>query len=136
MQTYLPKIRFAVIFLAVLAVTLAPLAIAETTVPGSGLVQCGQSDPTGCQLSDLFALIGRVLHFIIFFVAVPLAGIVIVWSGILFVASAANEKKREEAKSALGAAVLGLVLTLACYLVIKTILDTLTTGGASKYLGI
>ena len=86
----------------------------------AGLVPCVDN----CDYADLFILVQNILNFMVY-IAVPIATIVIVYAGILFVWSAANEKKRSEAKTMLTDGAVGLILILAAYLIISTILKAL-----------
>ncbi len=58
-------------------------------------------------------------------IAVPIATTAIVYGGIIMITSGTNEGKRSQAKSIIGFAVWGLVLALASYLIIKTIVVAL-----------
>lgn len=86
----------------------------------AGLVPCVDD----CKFENLFDLAQNVINFLIF-LAVPIATIAIVYAGILYVWSAANEKKRGEAKTILTDAAVGLILILGAYLIISTILKAL-----------
>ena len=99
---------------------------------GDPLVPCnpqagadGQlTDP--CKWSQLLLLIDNVFQYLVI-IAVPIATIAIVYAGIILITQPANEGKRTEAKDILWTAVLGLIAVLAAYLVVKTLLNTLTS---------
>lgn len=107
-----------------------------------GLVPCGgyEYDDTGalmgeeppCNFGYIIVLAQNVIEFLIFKLAAPLAALVIAWAGFLYVTSAANPGQREKAKKILTNVVLGFVIALAAWLIVKTLLSSL--GVESDYL--
>ncbi len=110
------KLRFILIFVVMFGVSLAPASAA-------GLVP--DCDFFGCDLSYVLGpggLVDRLLQWMVL-ISVPLTSLVIAYSGIEMVLSADNPGKRESAKKMLKTAAWGLVLVLASYVIVKTILD-------------
>lgn len=64
----------------------------------------------------------------VFTLAVPLATLSIMVGGVMYATSSLDSGKRATAKKIIYAAVIGLVLTLASYLIIKTIVNALTSN--------
>ncbi|MBI4136185.1 MAG: hypothetical protein HY481_01375 [Candidatus Vogelbacteria bacterium] len=77
---------------------------------------------TNCGYEDFILLIGNVFQFLTIDLAVPLATAAIVYGGIVLVVSGTNEGKRTQAKDIIKYAVWGLVLALASWLIIRTIM--------------
>ena len=107
-----------------------------------GLVPCGgyDYDDTGaligeepaCNFGYIIVLAQNVIEFRIFKLAAPLAALVTAWSGFLYLTSAANPGQREKAKKILKNVVLGFIIALAAWLIVKTLLSSL--GVESDYL--
>ena len=64
-------------------------------------------------------------------VAASLALLIIIWSGVLYIASAGNSSKQGEAKEWFKAAIYGLLLLLAAYLILNTINPCILGVGTS-----
>ena len=112
--------------LLVLTLT-APLSLAH-----AGLIPCGnpaQGDQPAqpeCTFAYLFELVAKIVHFLLFDLAVPLAAIAFAWAGIVLLTDGGNEKKRDDAKKIATAAVVGLGLAFAAWLIVNTIFSSLT----------
>lgn len=87
-----------------------------------GLIPCDGTSAKPCDYNAFILLIGKVFQFLTIDIAVPLATAAIVYGGIIMITAGTNETKRSQAKSIIGFAVWGLVLALAAYLIIKTIM--------------
>lgn len=120
-------------FLILLAVAIPAVSLAQQS--GSAkLIPCSIENAfTDCTFEKLFgiyggendSLFGRIYKFIVFKLAVPVATIAILVAGIMYATSAADPGKRGKAKTILQYAVIGLIITLASYLIIKTIVNAL-----------
>ena len=103
----------------------------QTDILNNGLVSnCGYdiktlSNPDGtgraCGLSDLITLIQRLIEYI-FMLILPIAAIVFVYVGYLFLTSGGNPDKRKTAKKAMVSLVTGIVIIMAAWLIVRTIL--------------
>ncbi|MEK7208693.1 MAG: pilin [Patescibacteria group bacterium] len=99
--------------------------------------ECGQKSPPGspprvCGYQDFLQLIGNLFNYLVL-IATPLATAMIVWGGVVLVTAGTNEGKRSQAKSIIGSAIWGLVLTLAAWLIVRTIMVGLI-GEQSPFL--
>lgn len=120
-------------FLILLAIAIPAVSLAQQA--GSAkLIPCSIENAfTECTFEKLFgiyggqndSLFGRVYNFLIFKLAVPVATIAILVAGIMMATSQNDPGKRSKAKTILQYAVVGLIITLASYLIIKTIVNTL-----------
>lgn len=107
-----------VILCLILGALLFNLALAQE----KGLVPCKGED---CDFAQLMQLIENVLNFLIFKIAVPAAAVAIMIGGWLIVTAGGNESKISNGKKIVGAAVLGLVIVLGAWLIVKTIIEAL-----------
>lgn len=92
--------------------------------PPPGLVPCIDN----CDFYRFLDLIDNIFNYIVI-IAVPAASVAIAYAGIILVTATNDSGKRSEAKGILWAAVLGLVIVLAAYLIVNTVLDTLVPPG-------
>ncbi len=82
------------------------------------------ADPNNCGLQDFFNLLGRVFNFFIY-LAVPLATLAIGYAGFLYLTSGTNEGNRSKAKEIIRNAIIGLVIALAAFVIVKSLLALL-----------
>ena len=98
------------------------------------LVQdCTGGDGT-CNFDDLMSLINRVISFVLIDLATPLFALIIVYTGWLYLSSSGNSENIGKAKKIFKNALIGYVIALAAWLIVKTILNTLGFTGPS-FLG-
>lgn len=89
-----------------------------------------------CGLTDAITLIQRLIEYI-FILILPIAAIVFVYVGYLFLTSGGNPDKRSTAKKAMLNLVIGIVIIMAAWLIVKTILLSLgvdDTGIPDQFL--
>ncbi len=97
----------------------------------ANLVPCGTSaDPTPCNFNALMELINRVIKFILFDLTIPLAAIIFAYAGFILLTGGSSEEKRSKAKSIFGNVFFGLVIALAAWLIVETVLHALGYQGA------
>ncbi|MCX6752483.1 MAG: hypothetical protein NTZ87_03220 [Candidatus Nomurabacteria bacterium] len=80
--------------------------------------------------NELMTLINTVIHFILFYMAIPIAAVMFVYAGFKMVTSGGSAEARGQAKNIFTNAVLGLVIAAAAWLIIRTILSILGFDGA------
>lgn len=105
-------------------------------VSAEPLIPCDGGEVNPCDFNDIMTLVNNVINFLIFTLALPLAAIVIAWSGFLFLTSGAEPGKRTKAKKMLTDVVIGLVIALAAWLIVQTILTSLGYDGPTFLSGI
>ena len=76
-----------------------------------------------CSFNHAMQLINNIISFILFYMAVPIAAIMFAYAGFLLVTSGGSEEAKTRAKSIFTDAVIGLVIAVAAFLIIKTILS-------------
>jgi hypothetical protein len=112
------KILINIIVLAILIVPV--LSLAQET---SGLVPCGTASTPPCDFNSFMALINKVINFILFYMAVPIAAIMFAYAGFkLVTAGGEAAHARTAAKEIFTNTVIGLIIAVAAWLIIKTIL--------------
>lgn len=115
------------------------LSFAQITVDSDnkGLIPCGRdvdivsgTIKNPCQFGHVLILINTVIKFILFGLVVPIAAIMFFYAGFELVTSGGSSEKRGIAKKVFTNAVFGLVVAVAAWLIIKTILSILGYDGA------
>jgi len=105
------------IILIILGSLLFPL------VSSAALVPCGPGFPPPndkCQLCHLFILLDNVIDFVLFKIVLPVAALLLVVGGVMFLFYAEDPKMIEKGKSILTSVVIGLVIIFAAFLIIGT----------------
>ncbi|MEX0918604.1 MAG: hypothetical protein WDZ85_01385 [Candidatus Paceibacterota bacterium] len=125
------KIGIGLMVLLVITGLILPLTpVLAQSATTTGLVPCTDD----CDFNQLYVLVDNIIDFIVFYLAVPIATGVIAFAGIWLVIYAGNEGKRSDAKKMIWSAVIGLVIVLSAYLIIKAIIVGLTGGEVGTQL--
>jgi hypothetical protein len=101
----------------------------------AGLVHCNNTpDANGyiaqpCNFNTFMDLINTVIKFILFDLALPISAIMFFYAGFELVISGGNTEKKGVAKKVFTNAVLGLVIAVAAWLIVRTILNILGYQG-------
>ncbi|MEI8174689.1 MAG: hypothetical protein WCG28_01935 [bacterium] len=82
-----------------------------------------------CDFNAFMDLINTVIKFILFKLAVPISAIMFFYAGFELVISGGNTEKRGMAKKVFTNAVLGLVIAVASWLIVRTVLNILGYQG-------
>ena len=101
-----------------------------STTDYKGLVPCDNSTANKCDFNQLMNLINTLIHFALFDLALPIVAIMFVYAGFELVTSGGSTEKRGIAKKVFTSAVIGFVIALAGWLIVKTILTILGYSGA------
>ncbi len=105
-----------------------PGSNATTTTFDGGIIPCdGVTIP--CNFDMIIVLVNNVIDFLIVFIAFPIIAIVVAWAGILLLTSGGSSSAKEKAKTMIGHVVIGLILALLAWGIIKIILVTLGYQG-------
>lgn len=97
----------------------------------AGLVPCNGPD---CTICSLFVGIKKIVDFLTLDIAMPLAVIILIYGGVMLLTSRGSEEKIKKGKTALGAAMWGLLIVFAAWLIIATILGNLVQTGYKPWL--
>ena len=117
-----------------------PAPTASITTPSTGgLVTCGKGSdeqaPEECDFWQFIDLLQRIMNFLLFVLAVPLAAISFAWAGWLYLSAAGNESKIKQAHQIFGDVLLGLCLALAAWLIVHAVVTGLGVNNQYNFLG-
>jgi len=88
-----------------------------------------------CDFNMVMSLINKVINFVLVTLATPLFALIIMYVGFLYLSAGGNPKNIEKSKTILKNALLGYVIALAAWLIVKSILLSLGFTDVTKYLG-
>jgi hypothetical protein len=126
------KISKFLISASVFLILILPVfSLADVEPPSSGLVPCKDGDK--CNFGQLMLLIDNVIKFVLFKMAVPIAAIMFAYAGFELVASGGSTEKRGIAKKVFTNTALGLIIAVAAWLIVKTVLSILGYKDASLF---
>lgn len=98
---------------------------------GFGLVPCSGPD---CNTCSVIQLVNNVISFLVTILSV-LAVIVLVFAGFKMVTSGGNQTAWEDGKSMFGNVIIGIIIVLAAWLIVDTLLGMLTRQGGLEFWG-
>ncbi|MCK4454354.1 hypothetical protein KAU51_03345 [Candidatus Parcubacteria bacterium] len=104
---------FSIIFLGFIFLSLIPIQV------NAGLVPCG-CEGCPCTLCHFFIMFDRIIDFILIDIIPPVAILMLVIGGVMFLAAAGNPETIGKAKKIITATILGLVIIFAAWLIINT----------------
>lgn len=114
--------RNYVLLFGMLSIALIPVVTTAQIVPCSG---------PDCNWNSLIELAERILDFIIT-ISIIVAALMFAYAGWLFFSDSGNSSNVEQGKKIFAAVVIGLVIVLTAWLVVNTIIDTLTGKGLDE----
>jgi len=120
-MSYLIKSR-VYIFIVILSI----LFIAPFVVFGQGLVPC---EGVNCTIDHLVELATRVVDWFVILIVPSLAGLAFMIAGFYYITSAGDPNRVQRAHEIFKYTFLGIVVALAAWLIIKTLLTTFGVGG-------
>lgn len=104
--------------------------IAVAHAHAAGLVPCGGAGEPQCDFTQFMTLVNTVIQFILFDLAIPIAAIMFAYAGFLMLGSSGNPGSIAKAKNIFLNVGLGLVIALAAWLIVETILTSLGFDGS------
>ncbi len=113
-------ILFAPILSVTLIVLLIPIAAHAQLVPCNG---------PDCSFEDLVILAQRVINFLIFDIAAPLAALSFAVAGFMYMTAKGNEAQHAKAKSIFVYVFIGFVIALSAWLIVNFIVTSLDRPG-------
>lgn len=108
-------------------VLITPPAPPSPVLTTSGVVVCTEN----CGWNELILQIQKIISFLLFDLAIPLAAIVFTYAGFKFMTSGGNPGEITKAKGMFLNVLIGLAIALAAWLIINTILTTLLANPTS-----
>ena len=126
------KIKKILIFLSIFLLLATPaISLAQLNSPGAnGLVPCDNSAANPCGFPQLMTLVNNIINFILYGMVIPIAAILFTYAGFEMVTSGGSTEKRGLAKKVFTNVVIGLVISMACWLIVKLLLGILGYDGA------
>ena len=118
------KITKLLIFLFMFLILITP-ALSFAT-----LVTCDNSATQPCDFNALMGMINGIINFILYSMVIPIAAILFAFVGFEMVTSGGSSEKRGLAKKVFANVVIGLIIAMSCWLVVKLILGILGYNGA------
>ena len=137
-----------------LMLLLTPYLVFAAPPPPGTLIPCGfdldsdniVKDPDGyvwvvgtheeCYFNDVILIAQSVIEFLIFKIAIPIAAIMFAYAGFLYVTNRGNESQVTRAHDVFLNVLIGIVIALAAWIVVKFIVTFfLGTGSVFNLLG-
>lgn len=131
------KVGIHLLSVALLLAVITPALAYSASFPGGQIVPCtgvmeGKSSTgetlTPCTVCHIAQVAQNVLNTGIY-IAVFLSGFLFAWAGLLYVTNITNPSGITKAKTLFGSVLIGLLIILAAWLVIDTLMKTLTPNG-------
>lgn len=120
-----------IILIFILALFIAPLVDVHAQ---GGLIPCGRSgDGPGsepCTFCHLYQLVKKTIDFLIL-VIMPLGVLALAWGGITFITAGGSEANVARGKEIIWNTIVGIIIALAAWLIVNTILATLIDPSSS-----
>ena len=104
--------------------------------PNQSLVPCTGVGSSACDFNKLIELIKRVTNFLLFTLSISIAGIMFAYAGVLFLTSGGNASAKEKATSIFKKVLFGLIIALAAWLIVTTILGAFGLKAGFSWLGL
>jgi hypothetical protein len=102
----------------------------KVSAASSGSLLVPECPDEGCGFKEFMELINKVINFLLFVIATPLAALIFVYAGIMLITAGGDPGKFTTAKTILKNLVFGYVIALAAWLIVNTILTSLGFHGA------
>lgn len=101
-----------------------------------GLVPCGGAGQRPCSICDFGILVINITNFLIYNIAIPLAGLMIVIGGVMIMIGAASEERVKAGKKMFTNAIVGIVIVFLAWLMVDTVIKVLTGSfGQRSFFG-
>lgn len=122
-----------IVFVAIISIYILPIISFAVLGVDERIVTCGAVDGSQpeCNFVELLRTANNIITFLIKFIATPLAAIIFAYAGFLLLFSGGNSSKMTEAKKIMLNMLIGYVIVLASWIIVKTILSTLGYTGIS-----
>ena len=111
-------------FVALCLIALVALPVAAFAADSGGILQGICNDGVSCGFSDLMKLVKNVLDFLLI-LSVPIAAAIIAYGGFLMITAAGDEGKIEKAKAMFWRVVVGFIVILCAWLIVRFITTAL-----------
>lgn len=129
MKTFLEKSRFAFIFTTCLVLIFLPMALLAAPDDGNNqefhLVVCGTGDAGAmdCDFEKLKELVSKTFDYILGFIILPVATVLIIWAGFKTIWDASQGKDATFYRQMLKNVIIGMALAIGAYAIVKTFIN-------------
>jgi hypothetical protein len=125
------KIKKISMFVLVFLTFIVPVLSSAYSITDP-LVPCGtKANLVPCDFNTLMTLVNNVIHFILYYMVVPIAAIMFAYAGFLLISAGGEAAHaRTKAKEIFSNAIIGLIIAIAAFLTIRTILSILGYNGS------
>ena len=108
------------------------LVLTPVLANAQGLVPCGKAadGSDACTIEHFFIMLSNIFNFIVYWIAAPLAVLMITIGGVMILISAGNPNLAGMGKKILWVSIIGLVLVFCSWLIVNFILTALGYTGA------
>ena len=90
----------------------------------SDVIPCDGTPESPCGFNEVLGVINAVVNFILNYAILPIAIVVFVYGGFLYMTSGSDASKRTKAKKMFGKLLWGIFFCLAAWVIVKIILET------------
>ena len=116
------------IFIKILSFSILAVMSLPVLTHAEGLVICNGVDDAGnatCGFKELMLMIPKVTNFIFYYLATPFFAVIFAYAGVTLLFSGGNAEAASKAKGMLLNAVIGFLIALCAWIIIKFIMTTL-----------
>lgn len=99
----------------------------------STIVPCDGVD-VPCGFTSFITLIQNLINFAIKYIIIPIGAIIFAYVGFLFLTSGGSAETRKKAKNILIKVIIGIVVILAAWLIVSTILTVFGVSDSFRFL--
>lgn len=116
-----------------LVLVLLPSLVFAALGADERIITCGATDGSqnDCGFVELLNTANNIITFLLKYIATPLAAVIFAYAGLTLLFSGGNPGKMVQAKKIMLNMLIGYVIALAAWIIVKTILSTLGYSGTS-----
>ncbi len=101
----------------------------------AGLVPCGGVGQNPCTWCDFGVMANNIFNFTVYSIIIPIAVAVVIWGGFVIMTAGGSPEKVKSGRDIIKSAIIGIIITLAAWLIIDTIIKIAATGWSSLKIG-
>lgn len=126
------KRKIVINLISIFLISFPFIALAKGLVPDCGVFNGDSIEK--CDFDDLMTLFNTLINYLLFVIATPLAALIIVYAGVLYLFDGGNSSQVKKAKQILINVVFGYVIALSAWLIVKMILKSLGFEGGEEFI--
>jgi len=110
----------------ILIILIFSIGLVSVSPVEAGIVPCGPgTDAPDCKLCHLWLLASNIINFVVFTLVIPIAILLFVGAGVLFLVSGGNENRIGLAKSVFTNTIIGTMIIFLAWLIVETLLKSI-----------